>query len=411
MSFRSEFCFCIPLYRSIIYTQMNRVPHIAVSVPLRFELEGSIIYTQMNRVPHVAVNVPLRLELEGTSEECSTKVHKYICSLIAILGGFLQLKQGARNESMFNIDYPSMVSLVIVLIAYIGSLIGSRILHVRARPHLDLAESFINKISLLLGTLALILEVVILVPGLGLVVGFFWVVWFVKVVVEYAWEYLKALYEKVVASVVHTFGKLKEYLNMTIRHFATEPKEQTDELPQISGFLQLKQGARNESLFNTNYLPMVSLIVALIAYIRSLIGSRILHVQARRNSDLAESFINKISLLLGTLSLILEVVILVPSLGLVVGFFWVVWFVKVVVEYACEFLKMLYKNAVASIIHTFSKLKDYLNMIIQRFATEPKEQNDELPQPRTFYKCTAYVYMFPHHHARRFPPTKAGSQK
>ncbi|KAB2610301.1 hypothetical protein D8674_018333 [Pyrus ussuriensis x Pyrus communis] len=195
---------------------MNRVPEIAVSIPLRFELEGSIIYTQMNRVPHIAVNVPLRLELEGTSEERSTKVDKYICSLIAILGGFLQLKQGARDESLFNTDYPAMVSLIVALIAYIGSLIGSRILHMRARPHLDLAESFINKISLLLGTLALILEVVILVPGLGLVVGFFWVVWFVKVVVEYTWEYLKALYEKAVTSVVHTFGKLKDYLNMTI---------------------------------------------------------------------------------------------------------------------------------------------------------------------------------------------------
>ncbi|KAB2610300.1 hypothetical protein D8674_018332 [Pyrus ussuriensis x Pyrus communis] len=184
---------------------MNRVPEIAVSVPLRFELEGSIIYTQMNRVPHIAVNVPLRLELEGTSEERSTKVDKYICSLIAILGGFLQLKQGARDESLFNTDYPAMVSLIVTLIAYIGSLIGSRILHVRDRPHLDLAESFINKISLLLGTLALILEVVILIPGLGLVV-----------VVEYTWEYLKALYEKAVTSVVHTFGELNDYLNMTI---------------------------------------------------------------------------------------------------------------------------------------------------------------------------------------------------
>ncbi|KAB2610105.1 hypothetical protein D8674_018137 [Pyrus ussuriensis x Pyrus communis] len=135
----------------------------------------------------------------------------------------------------------------------------------------------------------------------------------------------------------------------------------------------------NESLFNTNYPAMVSVIIALIAYIGSLIYSRILHVSAHHNSDLAESFINKISLLLGTLSLILEMVILVPSLGLVAGFFWVVWFVKVVAEYVCEYLKTLYENAVASVIHTFGKLKDYLNMIIRRFATEPNEQNDELP--------------------------------
>ncbi|KAM1411047.1 hypothetical protein ACFX1X_023981 [Malus domestica] len=125
---------------------------------------------------------------------------------------------------------------------------------------------------------------------------------------------------------------------------------------------------------------MVSLIVTLIAYIGSLIGSIILHVQARLNSDLAESIINKISLLLGTLALILEVVILVPSLGLVAGFFWVVWFVKVVVEYVCEYLKTLYENAVASVVHSFGKLRDNLNMIILRFTTKPKEQTNELPQ-------------------------------
>ncbi|KAM0958356.1 hypothetical protein ACFX2C_023658 [Malus domestica] len=151
-----------------------------------------------------------------------------------MLGGFLQLKQGARNESLFNTDYPAMVFLIVTLIAYIGSLIGYRILHVQACPNSDLAESFINKISLLLGTLALILEVVILVPGLGLVTGFFWVGWFVKVVVEYACEYLKTLYENAVASVARTFGKLKDYLNMIVRRFATEPKEQTDELPQVT---------------------------------------------------------------------------------------------------------------------------------------------------------------------------------
>ncbi|CAN6708545.1 unnamed protein product [Malus baccata var. baccata] len=145
-------------------------------------------------------------------------------------------------------------------------------------------------------------------------------------------------------------------------------------------FLQLKQGAGNESLFDTDYLTMVSLIVSLIAYGGSLIGSRILPIQARFIPDLAESVINKISLLFGTLALILEVVILVPGLGLVALFFWVVCFVNVVAEYACEYLKKLYKSAVASVVHTFGKLKDYLNIISLRFATEHEEQTDELPQ-------------------------------
>ncbi|TQD82604.1 hypothetical protein C1H46_031802 [Malus baccata] len=150
-----------------------------------------------------------------------------------MLGIFLQLKQGAGNKSLFNTDYPTMVSLIVTLIAYGGSLISSRILHVQARPNSDLAESIINKISLLFGILALILEVVILVPGLGLVALFFWVVWFVNVVAEYACQYLETLYQSAVASVVHTFGKLKDYLNIIIRRFTMEPEEQTDELPQV----------------------------------------------------------------------------------------------------------------------------------------------------------------------------------
>ncbi|CAN6708507.1 unnamed protein product [Malus baccata var. baccata] len=186
----------------------------------------------MDRVPDIAVSVPLHIELEGTSEEHFGKVHKYICSLIAMLGGFLPLKQGAKNESLFDTDYAAMMSLIVALIAYGGLLIASRILHVQAHPNSDLVESMINKISLLFGTLALILEVVILVPGLGKVAGFFWVGWFVKVVAEYVSEYLKTLYESAVALVVHTFGKLQDYVNMIIRRFATEPEEQTDEFPQ-----------------------------------------------------------------------------------------------------------------------------------------------------------------------------------
>ncbi|KAB2610314.1 hypothetical protein D8674_018346 [Pyrus ussuriensis x Pyrus communis] len=157
-----------------------------------------------------------------------------MCSLITMLGVFIQLKQGAGNVSLFDTDYPTMVSLIVALIAYSGSLIGSKIVHIQARPNSDLAKSIINKISLLFGTLTLILEVVILVPGLGLAAVFFWVVWFASVVAEYACKYLEALYTSVVASVVHTFGKLKEHLNMIIRQFAAEPEEQTDELPEVN---------------------------------------------------------------------------------------------------------------------------------------------------------------------------------
>ncbi|KAB2610320.1 hypothetical protein D8674_018352 [Pyrus ussuriensis x Pyrus communis] len=146
-----------------------------------------------------------------------------------MLGIFIQLKQGAKNESLFDTNYPTMMSLIVAILAYGGSLIGF------GGPNSCLAKSIINKISLLFGTLALVLEVVILVPVLGLVAGLVWVVWFVKVVRnDYAFEYLKTLYENAIAFVVHTFVKLKDHLNMIIRHFATEPEEQTDELPQVT---------------------------------------------------------------------------------------------------------------------------------------------------------------------------------
>ncbi|RXH69273.1 hypothetical protein DVH24_037057 [Malus domestica] len=269
-------------------------------------------------------------------------LHTYICSLITMLGGFLQLKQGVRNESLFYTNYLIMVSLIVALIAYNTQ---------RPSPNLDLAESIINK-SLLFGTLALILEVVILVPGLGLVALFFWVVWFVNVVAEYVCEYLKTFTSRERSTKV-----LHKYICSLIT--------------MMGVFIQLKQGARNESLFDTNYSTMVSLIVAILAYGGSLIGSR------GPNSCLAESIINKISLLFGTLALILEVVILVPGLGLATLFFWVVWFVSVVAEYACEYLEVLYKSAIASAVHTFGKLKEHLKMIIRRFTTEPEEQTDE----------------------------------
>ncbi|KAB2610323.1 hypothetical protein D8674_018355 [Pyrus ussuriensis x Pyrus communis] len=150
-----------------------------------------------------------------------------------MFGIFLPLKQGARNESLFNTNYPVMVSLIVALIAYGGSLIGS-IIHVQTRPNSDLEESIINNISILFGILVWILEVVILMPGVGLVALFFWVIWFVKVVAEYTCQYLEKLYQSAVASIVHTFGKLKDYMNMIIRRFTTKPEEQTDELPRVS---------------------------------------------------------------------------------------------------------------------------------------------------------------------------------
>ncbi|KAB2614447.1 hypothetical protein D8674_041031 [Pyrus ussuriensis x Pyrus communis] len=100
----------------------------------------------------------MKLVHATSSEERSTMVlHKYISSLITMLGIFIQLKQGAKNESLFDTNYPTMVSLIVAILVYGGSLIGFR------GPNSCLVKSIINKISLLFGTLAVVLEVVILV--------------------------------------------------------------------------------------------------------------------------------------------------------------------------------------------------------------------------------------------------------
>ncbi|CAL8141016.1 unnamed protein product [Prunus armeniaca] len=108
---------------------------------------------------------------------------------------------------------------------------------------------------------------------------------------------------------------------------------------------QLKQGVGATSLFNTDYLTVVILIVALVIYGRSLIGTTYIS-QAHLNLDL-EKFMSNISLLFGLVSVVLELVILVPDLGLAALFFWIVWFVSFV---------------------------EYLNMIIACFTMKPEEQ-------------------------------------
>lgn len=134
--------------------------------------------------------------------------------------------------------------------------------------------------------------------------------------------------------------------------------------------LQLKQGAGVTSLFDTDYLALVSLIVALIVYIWSLIGSTYM---LYLNPDLA-TFMNKISLLFGALAFILELVILVPNLGLAALLFWIVWFVSFVVVYSSPYVKTLFTNTVAGVVQAFKFFKEYLNIIIVCFTVKHEEQ-------------------------------------
>ncbi|KAH0994299.1 hypothetical protein GBA52_018163 [Prunus armeniaca] len=69
-----------------------------------------------------------------------------------------------------------------------------------------------NKISLLFGALALILELMILGLFLGLAGLYTSILWCVSFEANYLFMYLKTLYGSAVAGVVEALEKLKEYL-------------------------------------------------------------------------------------------------------------------------------------------------------------------------------------------------------
>ncbi|CAL9014358.1 unnamed protein product, partial [Prunus brigantina] len=159
------------------------------------------------------------LNQNSINKETSTKaLHKYIFYLITMLGVLLQLKQGA--SSLFDTDYPTVVILILALVVYGGSLIGATYIN---QDHLYLnLEKFMTKISLLFGAVSVVLELVILVPNLGLAALFFWIVWFVSFVGEYTCLYLETLYKSAIARIVQAFEKLKEY----VARFTVRPDEQ-----------------------------------------------------------------------------------------------------------------------------------------------------------------------------------------
>ncbi|KAI5340906.1 hypothetical protein L3X38_020180 [Prunus dulcis] len=164
-------------------------------------------------------------QIYSTSKEHSSReLHTYIFASIAVLGGFLQLKQG-----VFDTDYHTLVIIVVALMGYIGSLIGS--IYIRqAHPNSDLAK-WMDKISLPFGALTLVLELVIPFRVLGLAFLCIWIVWFASFVANYLFMCLKTMYESAVTGVVEAFEKLKEYLkNMSMiisRCFTMNSEDQT----------------------------------------------------------------------------------------------------------------------------------------------------------------------------------------
>ncbi|CAL2250160.1 unnamed protein product [Prunus armeniaca] len=115
----------------------------------------------MNHQTNIPVSDPLRSEGSTSKERSTRELQEHIFSFITMLAGLLQLKQG-----VFDTDYLTLASLVVALIVYRSSLIGPTYIR-QAHPNSDMAK-LMDKISLPFRALALVLELVILVPVLGL---------------------------------------------------------------------------------------------------------------------------------------------------------------------------------------------------------------------------------------------------
>ncbi|CAL8140994.1 unnamed protein product [Prunus armeniaca] len=159
----------------------------------------------MDLAPNLPVNAPL--PHAGGGEQSSTKaLHKCISTLITTLAVLLPLKHRTA----------SLMAFVVALMVYFGSLAVKILL--QAHDHnQDLAE-FMDKISLSSGTLALNLELLVIVPAFGCFAIVVWSLCFVIAVIKSYHEsavVLKRLYRCAVEELVHAFDKLKELFHLT----------------------------------------------------------------------------------------------------------------------------------------------------------------------------------------------------
>ncbi|KAM5580750.1 hypothetical protein ABKV19_010133 [Rosa sericea] len=130
--------------------------------------------------------------LQGLQEEelhsRQGALHHYILSFMAMLGLLLEVKQAAGSKSPFVTDHLTMLTFIAVLSIYIWSLVTVRIMQ---PPIPDLAE-FMNNISLLFGSLASILLLLILFGAFGWFTIFLWIIYFVRDIVTKE-SYMKTL--------------------------------------------------------------------------------------------------------------------------------------------------------------------------------------------------------------------------
>ncbi|CAN6574840.1 unnamed protein product [Malus baccata var. baccata] len=114
---------------------------------------------------------------EGGRYKSPPAAHKCIFHLLNILGVLLQVKLATGNlPSPFVTDHNTVVMLIAVLLTYVGTLRTANIL--RASNNTSIYE-VMNNISLLCGTLALVLLVLLLVPAFGWFTLACWALYFV----------------------------------------------------------------------------------------------------------------------------------------------------------------------------------------------------------------------------------------
>ncbi|KAM1058898.1 hypothetical protein ACFX2B_023487 [Malus domestica] len=142
----------------------------------------------------------------------SKALHKRIIFAIPTLAGFIQLRYGAgAAEYLLSTEYDMLVALIVAIVVYISSwALAVKIFPARENP--DLSE-FMDKISLSSGTLAITLELLIIVPALG---WFAIAAWSICLVIAVTNSYheiadvLKSLYQRAREQLLQVFDKLKE---------------------------------------------------------------------------------------------------------------------------------------------------------------------------------------------------------
>ncbi|VVA38756.1 PREDICTED: PRUPE_3G261100 [Prunus dulcis] len=208
---------------------MNHQANLPVSDPSRSEPgKGLSTNTGMNQ----GANLPTPSS-HATSEQqerrhhgsSKKELHKCISSAITMLAALLPINHGAEVASLFVTDRVTMLAFIVALLVYFGSY-AAKILQAHDNP--DLAE-VMDKISLLSGTFALNLELLITVPALGWFAIFVWSIC-LAIVVSKSYHQsaveVRRLYQSGAEEFAHASDKLKELFRNIIGHLTKDAELQ-----------------------------------------------------------------------------------------------------------------------------------------------------------------------------------------